>query len=71
MMTSGPSSLKQDLIKIFGFDKQRSINDLHCIPNPYGCGKPITGFVSKKSEREYGISGLCQKCQDEIFGKEE
>lgn len=26
-------------------------------------------FVDKLSKREYMISGLCQNCQDSIFGK--
>lgn len=32
------------------------------------CREPIGTFRNELSEREYGISGLCQKCQDEIFG---
>lgn len=32
------------------------------------CGKPATTFRDARSKREYGISGLCQNCQDEIFG---
>ena len=36
------------------------------------CGKKIdttTEFRDKLSMREHSISGLCQKCQDEVFGK--
>lgn len=32
------------------------------------CWNPIEGFRDALSEREYEISGLCQNCQDEIFG---
>lgn len=32
------------------------------------CGKQATTFRDEISKREYGISGLCQSCQDEIFG---
>lgn len=32
------------------------------------CLKPITKFKDKLSEKEYTISGMCQICQDEIFG---
>jgi len=39
-----------------------------CIKPPLGCGLPITPFRNEISRREYTISGLCQKCQDEIFG---
>lgn len=31
------------------------------------CKKPINGFKDKISEREYGISGMCQSCQDATF----
>lgn len=36
------------------------------------CGKEIKGqedFIDEISWKEYKISGLCQKCQDETFGK--
>lgn len=35
------------------------------------CGKSIDveiEFRDQLSKREFEISGLCQKCQDEIFG---
>lgn len=44
-----------------------SINNKRCINPPIGCGKEITGFKDILSQKEYRISGLCQKCQDEIF----
>lgn len=31
------------------------------------CKNNITCFKNKLSEKEYSISGLCQKCQDKIF----
>jgi hypothetical protein len=33
------------------------------------CRKPITGFRDQGSEREYEISGMCQACQDRVFGE--
>jgi len=33
------------------------------------CGKPIGKFRDALSEKEYSISGICQECQDRIFGK--
>lgn len=39
-----------------------------CMPAPLGCGKPIESFRDALSEREYGISGFCQQCQDDVFG---
>jgi hypothetical protein len=34
------------------------------------CGLPVTekSFRDALSIKEYEISGLCQRCQDEIFG---
>ena len=31
------------------------------------CGKPAVSFKDKLSEKEFTISGLCQKCQDGVF----
>jgi hypothetical protein len=31
------------------------------------CSEPILSFRDAISKTEYGISGLCQNCQDEIF----
>jgi hypothetical protein len=32
------------------------------------CKQRIEGFRDYISEREYEISGLCQECQDSVFG---
>ena len=32
-----------------------------------GCKKVITPFRDAISRKEYGISGLCQDCQDGVF----
>ncbi len=32
------------------------------------CGGQATEFNDELSKKEYGISGFCQTCQDEIFG---
>jgi hypothetical protein len=32
------------------------------------CKKPITAFRDESSKKEYAISGMCQKCQDQVFG---
>ena len=31
---------------------------------------PISDFRNQESIREYWISGLCQQCQDQVFGKD-
>lgn len=38
-----------------------------CIPKPIGCGGPAIEFNNTLSRKEYGISGLCQACQDKFF----
>jgi len=40
-----------------------------CVEQPYGCGQPTNGFTSELSQKEYLISGLCQKCQDKVFNE--
>jgi len=50
---------------LFGEGLSQSLRDRTCV----NCGKKILGFRDKLSEREYEISGFCQECQDEIFGK--
>ena len=34
------------------------------------CDKPNFKFRDTLSRNEYGISAMCQTCQDEVFGKE-
>jgi hypothetical protein len=31
------------------------------------CGGKVEGFDSELSQKEFLISGMCQKCQDDIF----
>ena len=52
------------LSKIFGIDRVKSIKKDTCVM----CGESATIFRNKTSEIEFSISGLCQQCQDEIFG---
>lgn len=33
-----------------------------------GCGIDVGGFRDALSLKEYEQSGMCQKCQDEVFG---
>ena len=52
--------------KYFGRSRVESIRDDKCI----WCGKKADSFRNELSKKEYTISGLCQKCQDSIFGGE-
>lgn len=53
------------------FGRTTAMNNRVCLPKPIGCGKPITGFKDKLSEKEYSISGLCQECQDIVFAPDQ
>lgn len=52
-----------------GAKRVESIEKRCCVKPPFGCGQPVGEFRDALSEKEYRISGLCQKCQDEIFGE--
>jgi len=32
------------------------------------CGAKVNGFKNSISQKEYLISGMCQECQDGVFG---
>ena len=48
------------------------IADKHNLPidRCVSCKKDAVFFKDELSHREYGISGLCQSCQDKIFVEE-
>lgn len=48
--------------------RREAIAAERCIRKPIGCGNPTDGFDSDLSLAEFRISGLCQACQDEVFG---
>lgn len=35
------------------------------------CTQPVGEFRDDLSRKEFSISGMCQKCQDSVFGGEE
>jgi RNA polymerase-binding transcription factor DksA len=35
------------------------------------CGKPVGSFKDELSYKEYKITGMCQKCQDELFDSDD
>lgn len=60
--------MNKKLMKLLGFGKEvEAVEQGRC---PF-CGKPIDPdeFRDKESWIEYNISGLCQECQDEMFGR--
>lgn len=52
---------------MFGRSTRDAIKEGKCVT----CGGPVSGtsFKDTKSRKEFEISGMCQKCQDEVFGK--
>lgn len=51
------------------FGRTTSIRNDKCLNPPIGCGKMIGEFRDDLSIKEYRISGFCQNCQDNVFGK--
>lgn len=49
--------------QFFGRTMTESVAAKTCIT----CGDSAESFRDTLSRKEYGISGMCQKCQDEIF----
>jgi len=54
-------------LNLFGRSRLIAIAGKGCVK----CGGPAVDFRDEISHKEYGISGFCQECQDEIFGAEE
>lgn len=48
----------------FGVKTSDSIKGKMCV----FCKQEATEFKDELSRREFGISGICQVCQDEVFG---
>ena len=49
-------------------NRTEAITNDCCVNPPIGCGGPATEFRTPLDAREFTISGLCQSCQDKIFG---
>ncbi len=41
------------------------------VPRCLFCAKPATHFRDALSRKEYGISFMCQACQDEVFEEDD
>jgi len=47
----------------FGRKRSESISKRYCVI----CGEKVIKFTNNISAREFLISGMCEKCQDEVF----
>jgi hypothetical protein len=52
------------LTNLAGNSRTSAIESDFCV----WCKKDASQFRDELSKREYAISGLCQKCQDSVFG---
>lgn len=57
------TEMEQFLEAVFG--RTTAITNDRCVL----CNGPATEFRDEASKEEYAISGMCQKCQDEVFGQ--
>ena len=47
------------------FGRTTAIENMKCAT----CSEPADGFRDEISLKEYTISGMCQSCQDSVFGE--
>ena len=69
-MTELDNAKEEMAFALFGRSRTLAIAGGQCVK----CGFPHnlrSDFRDALSHKEYGISGLCQPCQDGIFGVEE
>ena len=55
------------LTALTGRSRVQTIEDHKCMT----CNKPAEHFRDSLSLKEYTISGMCQECQDSVFGIED
>lgn len=62
-------NLENFLTQTFGFNRRQTIKANKCAPPPMGCGKDVKeeDFTNEIQRKEFAISSLCPKCQDEFF----
>jgi len=65
--TNKSNTINSMLSSVFGVDRVQTITEGTCV----SCdttGIVATSFRDDISKKEYSISGMCQSCQDDIFG---
>ena len=56
--------MNETIMRQIGFGEQVDLIKRGLCPS---CKQPLGEFKDALSRKEFGISGLCQKCQDKIF----
>ena len=67
MMNDVDKFKEKAALKFFGRSRSLAIGGSQCV----SCGKFNLEFRDELSCKEYSISGLCQRCQDFVFGEKE
>jgi hypothetical protein len=64
--TEKSHAIDELLQQMFGVNRKETISENKCV----FCGTVVKGsdFRDENSLKEFTISGICQSCQDEIFG---
>jgi len=62
--TQKSQGIEKTLTAITGRDRRVCVRGSTCAT----CGGEASKFKDALSEKEFTISGMCQKCQDQIFG---
>ena len=61
-----PPDLNKPVFRLFPEKADRVIRS-QCVT----CAEPVGEFKDAISRKEYGISGMCQVCQDSVFAEPE
>ena len=65
--TNKSNPIESMLTSVFGVDRVQTITEAFCV----SCDSENNNAVSFRddlSRKEYAISGMCQSCQDDVFG---
>jgi hypothetical protein len=64
--TKKSKEIDETIKNLFGFDRVQSITKRVCV----FCGVSVdeNSFKDELSKKEFTISGICQSCQDKVFG---
>ena len=62
--TKKSPEIEQQLTDLAGISRHEALERKICT----WCKKQILSFEDELSKREYEISGLCQSCQNKVFG---
>ena len=65
--TNKSNPINSMLSSVFGVDRVKTISEGYCVSCDTEDIK-ATSFTDDLSRKEYAISGLCQSCQDDVFG---